>query len=104
MEKKPFSRDAQNIVDEICESDDHLHFDLYYPQHSSIKNFIVGLMDTRATDEIRISFNHERNGWVIEQPTVSQWEVGEEPDPVWKEVAFINPWGSDKRMMEELGE
>ena len=104
MEKKPFSRDAQNIVDEICESDDHLHFDLYYPRNRGIKHFVIGLMDVRAADAIRVSYDYDRDGYIIEQPSISQWEVDDKiADPGWKEVAFIEPFKSDKRFLEEMG-
>ena len=54
----------------------------------------VGLMDVRAADSIRVSYDFERDGWLIQQATRFSWETGESPDPGWVEVAFVQAWGS----------
>lgn len=47
----------------------------------------------RATDGIRLHFDYNRNGWVIEQPTILEWSVDEENfERGWKEVAYIEAW------------
>jgi len=76
---------------------DTLSVDLWYPYHRDIKFVEVGLIDVRATDNIRISYNHGRNGWVIEQASIFSWDV-EDPffDADWQEVAFIESWARRK--------
>ena len=53
----------------------------------------VSLMDVRAADDIRIVYDFERDGWVIMQATRVVWDVDEEPDDGWQEVAFVRAWG-----------
>ena len=52
----------------------------------------IYLSHTRATDPIRIKYDSERNGWVIEQPKRLSWSADEEPDCKWTEVAFLESW------------
>ena len=65
--------DTQESFEEILrESRKHgreAHFDFSYPDtgEDKICFFVIGLMDTRATDDIRISFDKDRNGWLIER-------------------------------------
>ncbi len=72
--------------------EDTVDVELYYPRINKVKFIEVGLMDVRANDGMRLHYDYDRDGWVIEQPTKLEWEVGEEPDPHWKEVAFIQAW------------
>jgi len=74
--------------------------DLYYPRswENPYKNIQIGLVDVRASDDIRVSYDFVRDGWVIEQGTVFEWHPTDEVcDPCWVEVAFIKAWGSDPR-------
>jgi len=72
---------------------DFERIELSYPRQRDIKFIHVGLSDVRATDDIRISYDFDRDGWLIEQATVHEW-IGEdnECDPKWKESAFIPEW------------
>lgn len=55
-------------------------------------------MDLRAADDIRIEYDFGRDGWVIKQAQVFEWEIDDEIcDPQWKEVAFIEAWASEKK-------
>ncbi len=73
---------------------DALVVDLWYPQQDGQPKYIdLGLVDVRASDGIRISYDFERDGWVIEQPR-KQGQL-EEYDPQWKEVSFVQSWGRD---------
>lgn len=47
----------------------------------------VGLCDVRAADDISISYDFERDGYVIKQ--MSNFGSG---DPDWQEVAFVQAW------------
>ena len=79
---------------EMVRSGDTIHVDLSYPQSDKMpKHIQIDLMDVRAADNIRISFSHERNGWVVESPSVWEWESDDRDcDPAWKETAFVPAW------------
>ena len=58
----------------------------------------VGLMDVRAADPIQISYDFERDGWVIKQASTFSWAADDKTgcDPDWQEVAFVQAWASEK--------
>ncbi len=59
-------------------------------------HIVLGLCHTRATDDIRISYDSERDGWVIEQSSIFEWPIEDKTcDPDWQEVAFIQAWGRE---------
>src|SRR6056297_2959422 len=76
--------------------DNEVEFQFAYPRNNNkIKHLRVGIMDVRASDGIRISYDFERDGYVIEQPKYSEWESEEDYDERgygWTEVAFIQSW------------
>ena len=76
---------------------DAAHTWLWYPRNSDIKYLVLGLMDIRAADDIRVSYDFDRDGWVIEQASVFEWD-GDDPicDSDWQEVAFIQAWARQK--------
>ena len=42
--------------------------DLWYPRlDENVKEIEIGLMDVRAADGILVSYDFERDGWVIKQ-------------------------------------
>ena len=65
--------------------------ELTYPRTEGNKKYIeISLLDTRAVDDIRIHFDFDRDGWVISQASVFEWDIAdEECNPDWQEVAFI---------------
>jgi hypothetical protein len=76
-----------------------LHLDLAYPDvpDTEIKYMVIGLMDVRAADDIRVSYDENRDGWKIEQASTFQWEADDEVcDHDWQEVAFVQAWGREK--------
>jgi hypothetical protein len=78
---------------------DELHIDLWYPgvPDTTIKKFVIGLVDVRAADDIRISYDKARDGWKIEQASIFEWDADDEVcDPDWQEVAFIQAWGRER--------
>lgn len=85
------------LLKEAEQYGDALHIDIWYPRTNPIKAIQIGLMDVRATDDIRIEYDFERDGWAIKQAHVFKWDANDEVrDPQWKEVAFIQAWASEK--------
>ena len=57
----------------------------------------VDLMDVRAADPLRVSYDFDRDGWRVEQQSVFEWsEDAEKFDPEWVEVGFFKAWGSQR--------
>lgn len=77
--------------------------ELYYPRIDPprLKAVQVGLMDVRAADSIEITYDFERDGWVIKQASKFEWEFDEQPDGDWQEVAFVKAWGRQNPAEEE---
>lgn len=72
---------------------DTIKAELEYPRLEGRPKFIeIGLMDVRAADSIRVSYDFGRDGWVIEQASKFAWGAREDVDPDWKEVAFVQAW------------
>ena len=85
-------------MNKIEQSGDAIHIDIWYPRSSLIKAIQVGLMDVRAADDIRIEYDFDRDGWIIKQAQVFEWDANDKVcDPQWKEVSFIKAWGSEKK-------
>lgn len=68
--------------------------DLSYPRcEGNHTHITVHLMDVRASDGIRLSYDFERDGWVVEQPQQLSWDADDEVcDLRWRESAFIPSW------------
>lgn len=62
--------------------------------YRKVKYLHVNLEDVRAADGIRIHYDFERDGWAIEQGQRFVFKDHEDLDTKWKEVAFIQAWGS----------
>jgi hypothetical protein len=79
--------------------------DLWYPRVDENPAFVeVGLMDVRAADSIRISYDFERDGWKIEQASTFEWDVNDKVcDPDWQEVAFVQAWGRQRPSSDPEG-
>ena len=64
--------------------------ELWYPRIRLAKAVVVGLKDVRAAGDIRISYDFDRDGWVVEQAFTHEWRIDDLIcDPNWREVAFI---------------
>ena len=74
---------------------DTVSIDFWYPRQRAVKFIKIGLIDVRAADDIRISYDFERDGYKIEQASKFEWtEFDEDPlDHDWQEVAFVGAWG-----------
>lgn len=56
----------------------------------------ISLCHTRAADSIRIKYDSERNGYVIEQASIFEWEPSDkENEQDWQEVAFIGAYARE---------
>ena len=77
---------------------DEMVIPLHYPDApGNVKRFVIDLGDVRAADGIRIGYDKERDGWVIEQASTFSWESDDgECDPDWQEVAFVEAWAREK--------
>lgn len=80
---------------------DTQYVDIVYPRCEGNQKFVnVGLMDVSAADPIRISYDFDRDGWVIEQASIFSWPCGETVyDQDWKEVAFVQAWARSRDAM-----
>ncbi len=72
--------------------------DLWYPRVEGNPRFVeLGLMDVRAADSIRVSYDFKRDGWKIEQASTFEWTADDKVcDPDWQEVAFIQAWNRER--------
>ena len=58
----------------------------------------IKLVHVRAADSIRVSYDFERDGYRIEQASRSEFDAdGNEQDPDWQEVAFVQAWGRETK-------
>jgi hypothetical protein len=88
MPAVPFNK--QNDITDVAVHGDTAHIDIWYPRSSEVKFIEVGLMDTRSSDGVRVSYDFERDGWVIEQsaPTMEDRGTHREMVDHWQEVYF----------------
>lgn len=85
------------VISEATRFGDEVHVSLWYPGvEGNAQYLVVGLMHVRAADNIRISYDFERDGYKIEQASKFRWE-SDDPvcDPDWQEVAFIKAWARE---------
>ena len=83
--------DPQYPAREIERHGDTITVELWYPRVGDQARYIeVGLVDVRAADNIRISYDFDRDGYVIEQASCFE---GPDDDDDWQEVAFVQAWG-----------
>jgi hypothetical protein len=68
---------------------------LWYPRSDNEFNEVeIDLVDVRAADSIRVTYDFDKDGWSITQGSYNKStpEVG----PIdWKEVAFVPAWGRE---------
>ena len=89
---------------EVRERAATLAVDLWYPPRpgqltteTRVSVIQIGLVDVRAADDIRVSYDFDRDGWAIhQQPDWPVETTEEEGEPPWVEVAFIRAWGAPK--------
>ena len=70
---------------------------LNYPSRDNPQYVHLEICDVRANNGIRLWFDFERDGWVIERPTVFEWDCDDEVcDQGWQEVALVNDFYEDE--------
>lgn len=75
---------------------------LQYPRDKSSAKFaIVGLVDVRAADDIRISYDFDRDGWKIEQEQIVNDNGNYQCAGKWIESAFVPAYGQEKQINEQ---
>lgn len=82
---------------EFCEvKPDQCLVTLNYPRNDGhVTKIEIDLCDVRAADGIRVKYDFDRDGWVIEQARYFSWDADDPVcDPGWTEVAFVRAWGS----------
>lgn len=77
---------------------DTARVDLNYPRSEPVKFIQVGLCDVRAADDIRISYDFERDGWKIEQEEIIDHGGAYHSNGNWQEVAFVQAWGRTREV------
>lgn len=85
--------DKENVL--ISQYGDELAVTLTYPNHNLLKYVIFDQESTRGSDGIRISYDYDRDGYKIEQPTKTSFCSVDEKQ-VWVEVAFVQAWASSE--------
>jgi hypothetical protein len=77
---------------------DHISVDLDYPGvNGNPEHIEIDLMHVRSADPIRVSYDFDRDGWVIEQAAVFAWAPEDKVcDPEWAEVAFVQAWARQR--------
>lgn len=71
-------------------------FDLFYPRTNPCDTVQIGLLDVRAADDIQVSYDFDRDGWMIKQASKWEWDYDDtECDSDWQEVAFVKAWARD---------
>lgn len=94
------------ILSQARQYGDEMHLDLWYPRNetSPVKSLVIGLMDVRAADNIRVSYDFDRDGWRIEQEEIVTDNGHYQGTGKWIEVAFVQAWGHEKQINEILPE
>ena len=80
------------------------YIDIEYPrlEDADYEAVIVGLMDVRAADAVRVRYDFDRDGWIIEQATWFEWRSDdEEMDEGWQEAAFCPAWQFEQNRPKE---
>jgi len=84
----------------VMERNNTIVAEFLYPRNNQIKFIEVGMCDTRATDNIRISFDFERSGWKIEQSYINEIQKDGYVDAsvnIWEEVGFFPNWNLEEK-------
>lgn len=83
-------------------NDGLLSVDLWYPRSGNeLREVEVSLMDVRAADSIRVSYDFERDGYIVKQASTFEWAYEDKVcDEDWQEVAFIKAWARYKNPLD----
>ena len=91
----------------VSKHGDELHVELTYPPWTDADNknkqcryIFVNQEAVRASDGIRLHYDYERDGFVVEQPRPRLIAIGDnsyEDIEDWIEVAFLRSWQLNER-------
>lgn len=89
----------ENIdIGKVYDDNKTIHLEINYPRRNEIDTVEIGLCDVRSSDNIRIKYDFERDGWIILQPrgyhpklSENSYDYAEE----WIESAFCPAWKYD---------
>lgn len=87
----------------VTKNRDTLDVELTYPPRTDSENtknqcryVLVDQESVRASDGIRLHYDYERDGWVIQQASTFSWDANDTVcDLDWQEVAFIKSWARE---------
>lgn len=98
MGKNLIENDEEGYMVQQCGQT--VHVELWYPRvdPGKVQAVTVGLCDVRAADDVRISYDFERDGWSIQQGSGDDID-----DPDWQEVAFVQAWARDDARKAQEG-
>lgn len=82
---------------QVRRHDDTIRVSFWYPRSpGNVRQIEIDLCDVRAADSIRVHYDFDRDGYVIEQ---NAYEIdGSEATDLndWQEVAFIKAWARER--------
>lgn len=91
---------------EVSSTGDTLDVALVYPElhpPDAPRQYVeIGLEHVRAADSIRVWYDGERDGWVVEQAAVFEFEGDPPYDPEWAEVAFVPAWARERETVDDV--
>lgn len=87
----------------IAQHGNELIVELTYPPRSDednpngqVRYVQVDQESVRASDGVRLFYDYERDGWVIQQASRFSWATAEDANAPnaedWQEVAFVESW------------
>ena len=72
-----------------------LDINITYPSvdDKRVKYIEINQESVRASDGIRLFYDYDRDGWVIQAPTKLSWHRDDKDcDYGWEEVAYVESW------------
>ena len=75
---------------------------LWYPRNEDCAKAIeIELSDVRAADSLQVSYDFDRDGRVIKQASIFEWDGDDEVcDSDWEEVAFVKAWAREIKKID----
>lgn len=77
---------------EIDTDDKPVTVNLSYPRHRDVKSVRIDLVDVRAANAIHVSYDFDRDGWVIKSDMYNIDNPDAKESDELHEVAFIKAW------------
>ena len=102
IHESEYGRSPRNF--HVSRGDDTLSVTLTYPPYTDADNtnnqvryIQVDQESVRASDGLRLYYDYERDGFVVQQASTFQWESGDDVcDPDWQEVGFFQSWARER--------